>query len=118
MADLVALNLRGVEPELRAALKREAKAVDMDLTEYSVLILKARSYLPPSVIPRPASPVSATPIRQENAPSIGDWDKAGGTGATIPSAEQRSSPAPSPAKKACPHGWMNRALCQDCRAIA
>lgn len=131
------LNLRNIPLDLRSALKAEAKAVGKGLIEYSIEILASRGtqqkpavapLLPPASIPEPGAELlnsfhakngtqkspAPLPVQMTGSAAEGMWP------AELPQVGSEPLVAeepPSPAKKAkCPHGWMNSALCPQCRA--
>lgn len=102
---MTALNIRGIDPALRTALKVEATAAGLGLAEYCIKILSERSakfLTPQDVIQRldPGPPPA----------KLDYWD---GQPDPIPNLRQ-DSPVAKPFR--CPHGWMNRVLCPECKA--
>lgn len=112
-----ALNLRNFDPELRASLKNEAKENGVGLAEYVFSILAKREQLQARpVVPIIPIQLPASTLKQDEPPTVGDWDSP-------------SNPGPQPIsvvsgpgvvetkRKACDHGYMVRALCAVCSAL-
>jgi hypothetical protein len=113
MAETTALNLRKFDPDLRQALKVEADANNLSLQDYCSEILSGkRSRMAEGIVPRG----TLAELKQEEPPAVGNWD------AVRPQAGAALQPVSGPgvvapkAKVACPHGWLNRVLCPECRA--
>jgi hypothetical protein len=120
-------NIRNIDPALCAALKSEAAAAGKGLDEYCIEILKARHIqtvkveLPSSALPDPLhaarDPLTGTLLKQpEPGVVYGMWGEDGA---------EKADAAPVPVsgpgvvvmpKPQCPHGYLNRGLCPQCRA--
>ena len=109
MDNLCELNLRKFDRELRAELRDEAERVGQGLTEYCTAIFKQRTR--PAIPAAPPTPPSnVTPIGPGMA---GYWGpQTAGTKSAVATVEEPRAAKP----KACPHGYMIRALCAQCRA--
>jgi plasmid stability protein len=126
----IALNIRPIDPALRAALKSEAAAHGKGISEYAIEILASRHLrqLPPSaaVSERPGGynvteaatdPVSGKALVQEPPPALGMWDDEPTKASGAPAVEPVSGPGVvATVKPQCAHGYMNRKLCPQCRA--
>ena len=128
MADL---NLRNISPELRTALKTEAAAAGKGLIEYSIEILanrKPASLLPPASNPGPGDglmdafhaardPQSGKVLKQPEPKVVyGMWGEDEATKTAGPVLVESGPGVVVASKPTCPHGYMNRALCPQCRA--
>lgn len=124
-------NIRNIDPELCAALKTEAAEADKGLDEYCIEILTSRHVkveksAPETVVaaalPDPLhgarDPMTGEVLKQpEPGVVYGRW------GEDEPATKVQAVPMPVSGpgvlrmpKPKCPHGYMNVALCPQCRA--
>ncbi len=122
MSQTVALNLRGFDAALRDTLRKEAGALGLTLQEYAAEILSGTRSRQAQV-PRGNIALLAQPaIKQDEPPAYGDWDsaapQAGAALLPVSGPGVVSTPAQPARRTACQHGYMNRAICPQCRAAA
>jgi len=128
-----AINLRKVDLELRADLRRAAAVAGKHLEEYCVLILKAHLLTldkSKSQTSTPKTPTFRRPSKPDPASSttgattdvtvsplvVAEWDAEPKSilMATDESPNPAHAPEVSAFGKKCPHGWMNWLICNVC----